>query len=89
MERLSQLIRRLDKRYTEICGILRERIYILPLSVSIIVHKRVHRGKTYTWTEKRVTIPSGWDDETVYVMRGKDYNNLVKLLSLLKEYCRE
>lgn len=89
MERLSQLIRRLDKRYTEICNILRDPIYILPLNVTITVHKRVHKGKTYTWSEKRITIPSGWNDETVYVMRGKDYKNLIRLLDLLKDYCRE
>lgn len=89
MEKLASIIRRLDKRYGEICGLIRENIYVLPLAVTVTMHKRIHRGKTYTWSEKRVTIPSGWDDDTVYVMRDREYQKLVKLLSLLRQYCRE
>jgi len=89
MDALSHIFSILDRKKKDICEVMKNRIYAIPLNVTIVTHKRIHNNKTYTWIEKRVTIPNNWSDNTVYVMHRKDYENLVKLLNLLRDYCKE
>jgi len=56
--------------------------------VTAVKHRRHYKDRVYEWIEKRITLPSDWDTDIVYVFRREDFEKLMYAIKKLVEMCR-